>query len=231
MSMKMNELPESLRPYEKCVKRGANALDDAELLSVILRSGTREKNVLETSRELLIRAGGSLAGLYDISEKDFTTVPGIGRIKAMQLECLKVLCSRIVQSGRKEKMLFDRPERIADYYMEEMRLYREERLKLLLLNARLRLLSDVEMAKGSANAAMIPVREILRRALLDDAVFMVLLHNHPSGDPEPSAEDIRSTAEVASGARSVGIRLVDHLILGDGRFVSLRERGVLDDFS
>ena len=227
MANKMKDLPEELRPFEKVQRNGAETLSDAELLAVLLRTGTKDRNVLDLSGELLLRAGGSLAGLYAMSEEDLLRISGIGHVKAVQIQCLKVLVSRIVKSEEGLRPDFSSPERVFRYYAEEYRMALEEHVKILFLNTRLRLLREVEVSKGTVRGAIVPIREILVRALRENVVTVILLHNHPSGDPEPSEEDIRATEELEAALKMVGLTLADHIIIGGHSYVSMREKGII----
>lgn len=227
----MKELPESLRPYEKCRKYGAESLSDAELLAVFIRSGYKDMSALEVAEKLLLASGGTLAGLYRMDYGSFTGIRGIGHVKAIELECLKVICARIRKSTYGENPAFTGPKTVSAYYMEEFRQLRSEVLRVLYLNTKMHLLRQVDISKGSINSSMVPTREILVTGLRENAVCMILLHNHPSGDPEPSDADISATIAVENAGNLCGIRLADHIVLGDGRFVSMRERGLLNGSS
>ena len=227
MRVLMKDLPTEVRPYEKCRLCGAAALTDAELLAVIFRTGRRDANSVELAREVIDFAGGSLAGLYRKSYRDYLSIPGIGTVKAVQLECLKVLSDRMVKSESPVKTDFSRAEAVYRRYAAEMRSERQEVVKALFLNAKCRLISEMTASRGTVNASMIPIREIFVEALKAEAVYVILMHNHPSGDPEPSKEDREVTKKVAETGKLTGILLLDHLVFGDNRFVSLRERGCL----
>ena len=227
MANKIKDLPEELRPQEKVRRNGAESLSDTELLAVLLRTGVKDLNVLALSSELLKNAGGTLAGLYGMTEEDLLRIPGIGRVKAAQIQCLRVLVSRIAKSEEGPKPDFSSPERVYRYYAEEYRMAEQEHVKILLLNTRMRLLREIEISKGSIRSAMVPVREILVKALRENVVTVILLHNHPSGDPEPSEEDIRATFELEQACSMVGLSLADHIIIGGHSYVSMREKGII----
>ena len=225
MAGRIKDLPEGMRPFEKAARNGAGSLSDTDLLAVFLRSGTKDRNVLELSEELLLRAGGSLAGLYQLSQEDFLGIPGIGSVKAVQLECLKVLVSRIAKSEEGPRPDFSSPEKVFRYYAEEFRMTDQECVRILFLNTKMRLLKEVEISRGTVRSSPVPIREILVRALRENVVTVILVHNHPSGDPEPSGDDIRVTAELENACRMVGLTLADHIIIGAKSYVSLREKG------
>ncbi|MBS5523549.1 MAG: DNA repair protein RadC [Clostridiales bacterium] len=224
--LKIKDLPENERPYEKCEKYGAGVLSDAELLAVVIRTGTKHKRSVELALEILKLCGrDGLAGLHDLSNVQLMKVPGIGRVKAVQIRCVLELSKRLFKAQPENGLGFTNPQVIAGYYMETMRHYRQEHLVLVMLNTKNRKIGDVVLSKGSVNAAMISPRDIFLEALRHDAVNIILLHNHPSGDPSPSREDIEVTATIAHLGQMLGIRLLDHIIIGDKAYLSLFESG------
>lgn len=225
MGLKMKELPTGERPYEKCVLSGAKSLDDAELLSVFFRTGVQGVNSVELARNVIASCGGSLAGLYGLSYADFKRIPGIGTVKAVQLECLKVLSERMVKSRMPVKSVFSRPDTVFSRYAGEMRQERQEVVKALFLNGKCALIREYEAARGSVNSSLVPVRDIFVEALKSEAVYLLLMHNHPSGDPEPSPEDFEVTKRVAETGRMTGVVLLDHMIFGANTYYSMREKG------
>jgi len=224
----IRELPESMRPYEKCLRTGAESLSDEELLAVILRTGTKGKTSVELAKSVLESAGGTLSSLRTMSERELMRIHGIGRVKAIELRCLFQLCGRIARSDFLQGPDFSDPKRIADFYMEEMRMLDREEVRVLFLNTKSRLIREETVSRGTVNSSLFPVREILIRALKNEAVYMILLHNHPSGDPAPSAPDITVTRDIACAGRLIGVQLLDHIVLGDHRYVSMRERELFE---
>lgn len=225
-SMKMR--PAQLRPYERCMQDGPSVLNDAELLAVILRSGTKEKNVVEMAEELLLLEsyGEGLEKILHLSVEDMKQVRGIGEVKAMQLLCIGELSRRIARKRTEDALVADKAETIADYYMEEMRHCGQEKLILLMLNTKSQRIKDMVISMGTVNASIISPREIFECALRYRAVYIVLIHNHPSGNPEPSREDILITRRVKEAGLMLGVPLLDHIIIGNQCFCSLKERGV-----
>lgn len=228
MGKTIRELPESMRPYEKCLRTGAESLSDEELLAVILRTGTKGKTSVELAKSVLESAGGTLSSLRTMSERELMRIHGIGRVKAIELRCLFQLCGRIARSDFLQGPDFSDPKRIADFYMEEMRMLDREEVRVLFLNTKSRLIREETVSRGTVNSSLFPVREILIRALKNEAVYMILLHNHPSGDPAPSAPDITVTRDIACAGRLIGVQLLDHIVLGDHRYVSMRERELFE---
>lgn len=223
----IKDIPAELRPYEKVLKLGPKSLDDSELLAVILRTGTRGQNSVELARSILSAGGGRLSGIRSLSYGSLLRIPGVGRVKAIQILCLCTLIVRFSASYYSESEAYESPEWIAHRYMEEMRAEPREHVRVLYLNVRNRLISEENLTVGSADAAMFPIREILSLAFRHDAPHIVVLHNHPSGDPEPSGEDIEATKRLSEAAKLAGIRLLDHLIIGDRKYTSLRDLGIL----
>lgn len=219
----IKELPDSERPYEKFLKTGAESLSDAELLAVIIRSGTHGRKSIEVSQDFLGIGNRNLLNLYDVSFEDMKRIRGIGQVKAIQLKCIAELSRRIAETRYQERICMNNPKSIADYYMERLRHERQERLMVLFFDAKCRLLEDVMLSVGSATSAFVSPREIFLAAFRHSAVQIVLLHNHPSGVPEPSMEDDVVTRRVLEGGRLLGIPLVDHIILGDQCYYSYTE--------
>lgn len=227
----MKEMYQDERPYEKCQRFGAANLTDAELLSVILRTGTKGENSLELAGKILHPDFGceGILALHGWTIESLMQIRGIGRVKAVQLLCLAELAKRMARETAAEGLDFSSPEKIARYYMEDMRHRNREVLKLLLLNTRSRLIADSNVSVGTIDMALVSPRELFVEAFRKGASSMILLHNHPSGDPEPSGEDIRITRRVYEAGMLIGIELLDHIIIGDHCFVSLKDRGEFSD--
>ena len=194
-----------LRPYEKCAGHGPEALTDAELLAVLLRTGSRGESSVELAQRIL--ANGQppgLPGLLHYSLPQLMQLRGVGRVKGIEMLCAAEISKRIWRSLiNVREQTFDRPDRISGYYMESMRHLEQEELHLMLLNGRCMLLRDLTL------------------------VSIVLVHNHPSGDPEPSEDDVALTEQVQEGAKLLDLCLMDHLIIGDQTYYSFKERGLI----
>lgn len=224
----MKSIPKEERPYEKCLEKGAGSLSDAELLSVILRTGSKGESALELSRKVLALQGegNGLLGIYHMSISDLTKVRGIGIVKAVQIKCIAELSKRISQSRFSEGISFKNPSSVAEYYMEELRHLEQEILLLVMLNSKGKRIGDQIISKGTVRSSMISPREIFIEAMRNQAVSILLLHNHPSGVPDPSREDIDLTLRVKEAGAMLGIELLDHIIIGDRQAVSMREQGL-----
>ena len=225
----ISELPVSERPYEKCEAAGPVGLTDAELLAVILRTGTRGQGALETARQVLELCApyGGLSGLYHLSCGELRQIAGIGTVKSVQLSCIGDLAKRLSRSRMTKEQAFLTPAGVAAYFMEEMRHKEKEELRAAFLDTKGNLLKEVTLSVGTVNEALISPREIFMDALRYQAVGMILLHNHPSGDPEPSEEDIQVTRRIIEGGKLLGISLLDHIVIGDNCYISLKERGII----
>lgn len=229
--IKMKDRPEAERPYEKCLSFGPESLTDGELLAVILRTGTRKRSSLDLAWDLLeidpVYKG--LAGLCHVSREKLLELPGIGQVKATMILCLLELSKRISRTGlqSESEYEFNCPEAIAAYYMESMRHRDRERVLLLLLNQRHHLIEDVILSDGGTHSATVPIKEIFVLAMKKNAEYVVLLHNHPSGHPEPSREDIILTNRVKEMGEILQIPLKDHIVIGDRVYYSMLEQGLL----
>lgn len=223
----IKELMESERPYEKCERLGAGNLSDAELLAVLLRTGTRGENVLELCRRILEAGDGSLESLHSFTREAFQKIRGVGRVKSIQLTCLLELSRRIAKADARRGLNFSAPSSVAQYYMEDMRHLGQELMKLLMLNTKSMLIGEKDIYKGTVNASLVNPREIFVEALKRDAVSVILLHNHPSGDPHPSREDILTTQRIRRAGELIGIELLDHIIIGNNCYISFLEENLM----
>ncbi len=225
----VKDLPLSERPYEKCEKNGAAYLSDAELLAVILRTGTKELRAIDLAVKVLNygEANSGLKGLNYLTLKELTKIKGIGRVKAIELLCLTELTKRMAKEIHRDSFRLATPKSVADYYMQDMRHLCREQILLVMLDSKSKLIKDLVISSGTVNTSIMPVREIFVQALKQEAVNIILIHNHPSGDPTPSAEDLRVTKRIREAGNFVGISLMDHIIIGDNRYISLKEQGLL----
>ncbi len=224
----IKEIPETERPYEKCERKGAQSLSDEELLAVLLRTGTRGENVLELARRILYHTGKTgILGIHQFSMERLMQIRGVGKVKAVQISCISELAKRLSKATYQEALCFADPETIARYYMEDMRHEKQELMKLLMLNTKAKLIGETNISKGTVNASLVTPRELFIEALQKNAVSIVIMHNHPSGDPTPSREDMLTTKRILDAGALIGIDLLDHIIIGNNRYVSFREEGML----
>lgn len=226
-NLTMKEMPVSERPYEKCEHYGANTLSDAELLAVIIRTGGRGERATELALRVLNSIPSKkIGGLFQMTLSQLESIRGIGRVKAIQLNCLTEITKRMMSSALSDgQLLCTEPEKVAMYFMPRMKFLEYEQVRLLILDGKNGLVNDLEISNGSFNAAMASPREIFYNAIKHGAVSIIILHNHPSGDPSPSREDILLTKRLADTGRMVGIPLLDHIIIGDNRYTSMKESG------
>lgn len=225
----VKELPVSERPYEKCERYGANSLSNSELLAVIIKSGSKGEQSIEVAKRILNfdKEMPGLSGMNRMSMEDFMTIRGIGRVKAIQLLCVMELTKRMAKEHYTERTDFSSPEVIADYYMQDMRYLDCEQVVLLLLDSKCHRLKEFIISKGTVSAAIAEPREIYQKALRYGAVQIVLLHNHPSGDVSPSKADLALTKRLVEAGNFLGVPMVDHIIIGDNRYMSFREHGII----
>lgn len=227
ISLKKRETAD--RPYERCEKFGAESLTDSELLAVIIRTGTYGKSSIEIAERILNSspADKGLSALYHLSLKELMNINGIGRVKGIQILCIAELSRRLSRVRYTDAERFNTPKAISDYYMEELRHKEQEVLKVMFLDKKSRLIIDMDISKGTVDSSASSPREIFIEALRYRAVYIILLHNHPSGDPSPSREDILFTKRIKISGEMVGINLLDHVIIGDNCYCSLKERGLI----
>lgn len=217
------------QPYEKCKKYGSGVLTDTELLAVFLRTGTKGKSCLALARGILgeNRDGRALLKLVNLSIDELKKYEGIGEVKAIQLVCMFEAAKRLWRMSLNHSEIFSDPDTIASYYMEDMRHLKTEKARVMFLNTRSALIKEMDISSGTVNASVVSPREIFINALKYEAVNIVLVHNHPSGDPKPSREDINITAAVKRAGDFIGIRLIDHIIIGDNCYISFAREGIL----
>ena len=233
MSESIKNLPEAQRPYEKCLREGVGALSDSELLAVILRSGTMGKNSISLSSQILKTMENAsypgLIGLLHVSAEDLMKIPGIGKVKAVQLKCIGELSKRIACTAAKGQLTFENPSSIAGYYMEKLRHEEQELMIIMMLDTRNHFLGEQLLTRGTVNATLITPREVFLEALRRHAAGLILVHNHPSGDPTPSSNDRNVTARIYQAGELIGIPLLDHVVNGDHRYFSFREEGYMEN--
>ena len=226
----IKEMYREERPYEKCEQYGAENLTDMELLAVLLRTGTKGENSIQLAKRILHPdfAQEGILNIHQWSMEQLLGVKGIGKVKSIQILCLSELAKRLSKAEAQSGLNFSAPETIAQYYMEDMRHKKKEEMKLLLLNSKTKLIGESELSLGTVNTTLVSPREVFVEALRRNAVAVILLHNHPSGDPTPSKQDVLITRRVTEAGRLIGVELLDHIIIGDNCFISLRDKGFFD---
>ena len=230
MSPLIKDLPLNERPRERLLNHGADALKTAELIAILLRTGTRGRSALETA-ELLLGRFPALHDLAGADVEDLRHVPGIGRDKALCLKTAFTLARRMAAEIHGEATLLDAPDRVADLLREEVRQYQVEHFHVIHLNTRRRLIRRDRIARGTLDSLIVHPREVFRMAISSNASAIILAHNHPSGDPAPSEADIKVTRDLIRAGQLLKIEVLDHIIIGrcskerSRDFVSLRELG------
>ncbi|MEK4028650.1 DNA repair protein RadC [Pseudobacillus sp. FSL P4-0506] len=222
----IRDVPAEERPRERLVAYGAASLSTHELLAIILRTGTKDESVLQLANRLLQTFEG-LRLLKEASLEEMTSIKGIGEAKAIQIISALELGRRVSQLRFEERYVIRSPEDGADYVMEEMRFLTQEHFVCLYLNTKNQVLHKQTLFIGSLNASIVHPREVFKEAFRRSAASIICIHNHPSGDPQPSREDIDVTKRLAECGKILGIELLDHLIIGEKKFVSLKEKGYL----
>lgn len=233
MNKKTKLLPVEERPYEKAEKYGVGVLSDAELLAIVLRCGTPQLNSIGLASMILEGKGsrGGLTSLMNYSLRELKAFPGVGRVKALELQCVGELSKRIAKQAAKSHLNFDSPRSIAEYYMEQLRHCEQEQVIVVMLNNQMGLIQEVLLSVGTVNASLVSTREIFVQACRLGAVYIVLVHNHPSGDSTPSRHDINITRKVQEAGELLDIQLLDHIIIGDKTYTSFREKMICNERS
>ncbi|GLH64785.1 MULTISPECIES: DNA repair protein RadC [Bacillaceae] len=224
MTFMIRDVPKDARPRERLLSSGPESLADHELLAILLRTGTKEESVLQLAHRLLKHFEG-LRLLKDATIEEITSIKGIGTTKAVQILAAIELGRRISRLSYNERYVIRSPEDGAKYVMEDMRFLSQEHFVAIYLNTKNQVIHRKTIFIGSLNASIVHPREVFKEAIKRSAASIICVHNHPSGDPTPSREDIDVTKRLAECGRIIGIELLDHLIIGDQKFVSLKEKG------
>ena len=223
---KITRWPKNERPRERLLQQGPQHLTEAELLGILIGKGTRKKTAIDLARELLDRYE-SLQKLFSRSPSELTTIKGIGSAKAAILSAAFELVRRIQSQKISDRPSFKRSSDVANQYLPLMRDLRKEVFKVLLLNRSNRLIKEVFISEGTLDASIVHPRDVFREALLEPAAGIILIHNHPSGNPSPSEEDLRITKQLVEAGRLLGIKVYDHIILAGENYRSLADDGLL----
>lgn len=223
--MKIKELPLSERPYEKLEKYGAESLSNAELLAIIIKTGTKEESSISIAQRILNLNKNvetkNLRFLQEIAIEEFMQIKGIGKVKALQLKAIGELTKRISRPIDNKKSIIRTPKDVANLLMPELKYEKREVAKVLIMNIKNVVLRIVDISLGGSNFACIEPKDVLVEAIKMQAPKIILIHNHPSGDVTPSQSDYRVTDRIFDAAQLLGIELLDHIILGDENYESL----------
>ena len=222
--MKIKEIPQSERPYEKLEMYGAQALSNAELLAIIIKNGTKEESSVMLAQKILSMQKStqdSLRFLQDISIKEFMSIKGIGKVKAIQLLAVCELTKRISRPIKNFNVQIKSPQDVADLLINELKYEKREIVKVLMLNAKNNILKIQDIALGGTSVAVFEIKDVLKEAIKIGAPKIILVHNHPSGDPTPSHDDIELTQKLEQVSKMLEIELLDHVVIGDGKYKSI----------
>lgn len=220
MPLKMKQLPETERPYEKLKFYGADKLSNSELLAIIIKSGTKDENSIDVANRVL-RITDNLCNIRNISIYDLTKIKGIGEVKAIQIKAMCELTSRISKNNNITNIVIKSTSDVADLLMEEMKYKKKEEIKAIILNSKNVVKKISNLVVGGTNSASITIRQILSENVKMEEPKIILVHNHPSGDPTPSKRDVDLTMKLAEACDLFGIKLLDHIIIGNNRYKSI----------
>lgn len=225
-NLKIMDLPKNERPRERLFRYGSEALSNSELLAVILGTGIKGENIVSLSSRI-IKDNGGLNGVFNSDLEDFVSISGVGKAKAAKILAMVELSKRFKSYKDGYDYKICSPQDAAVLVMEEMRGMKQEHLKVILLNTKNMVIGIKNVFIGTLNSSIVHPREIFFYAIKKNSASIILCHNHPSGDPSPSGEDENVTLRLKKCGELLGIQLVDHLIIGNGIFISLKEKGIL----
>lgn len=225
-SKKVKDMAFDERPREKMILKGAKFLSNAELLAILLRTGTKQKNAIELANYVINKDSQGIRHLQDISIEELCEIDGIGLSKATQIKAALELGSRI-SSTKPNKYKVKNPWDVYKFYMENLRYEQKEVFKAVLLNTKNEIITDVEVSVGTLNSSLVHPREVFKEAIRRSSNKMILIHNHPSGSVEPSREDKNITYRLIKCGEIIGIDIIDHIIIGDGLYYSFKENMII----
>lgn len=226
-SLAVREMPETDRPRERLEQVGAEALRDAELIAVLFRTGTRQHGAVGLAEQLIQRFGGDIRRLSRASLQELQEVPGVGRVKAIELKAALELGLRVARHQAVGRPKINGARDVFELLKYDFKAYETENFKSILLNTKNEVLRVVAVSSGSIQETLAHPGDVFREAVRDGATAVIVAHNHPSGNPEPSQADLRLTAQLAQAGEILGISLLDHVVFGDMKYVSLKERQLM----
>lgn len=222
---RITDLHESDRPRERLEQLGPQALTNAELIAILLRVGVKGENAVTMGQRLLKKFGG-LSGLHRAPFSELKKQHGLGEAKASQIKAAIELGRRLTLESPEERLTINSPADAAALVSYEMSAFEQEHLRVVLLDRRNRLIEIVEIYKGSVNSSQVRVGEIFKEAIRKNASSLIVIHNHPSGDPTPSPDDVAVTRAIVQAGKLMDVDVLDHMVIGQGKWVSLKERGL-----
>lgn len=220
-------MPVEERPREKMQRQGISALSNAEILAILIGSGTKNLSAIALANQILTLEESGISYLADCLPEELSRVPGIGSAKSCQIVAAIELGKRVATRPKEKKVNIKSPNDVASLFLEEMRYLKKEFFRVLLLNTKNEIMMIENVSVGDLNSSLVHPREVFRTAVKKSACSMIVVHNHPSGNPEPSAADVDVTRRLVEVGELLGISILDHIIVGDGVFVSLKERKLL----
>ncbi|MDO4395530.1 MAG: DNA repair protein RadC [Clostridia bacterium] len=225
--MQIKLLPEKERPAEKAWLNGVESLSNTELLALIIHTGTKDKSALRLAEDVLGTLDGGIGELGRCCKEELTEIDGIGKMKACTIMAAVELGKRISTNPAGRKLSASSSEDVAALFMEELRYLQKEHFRSVLVNAKGDILSVDKVSVGELSSTVVHPREVFAMAVKKSAAAVIFVHNHPSGDPTPSMEDIDTTQRLVEAGQILGIRVLDHIIIGDGKYESLRRKGII----
>lgn len=226
-SYTIKDLPLSERPREKLYSHGAHALSNAELLAILIRTGHKEDTAIDVARRILSMDDRGIAFLADTTVQELTEIKGIGECKAAQILAAIEIGKRLNKIGSHDKVKVTTPSIIADLMIDEMRYLNKEHFKIAILDTKNQILTIENISVGTLNASIVHPRDVFKIAIKRNANSIILIHNHPSGDTTPSNEDINITNRLIDAGNLIGIKVLDHIIIGDNKYLSFKERNLI----
>lgn len=224
--LRVKDLPKNERPREKILRYGAEVMSNSELLAIILRTGTKDENILKLCDRIISHFGG-LNGLINPTIEDLKQIKGVGEAKATQILAISELASRFKSFKSGDDYTVSSPKDVAFYMINEMKNLKKEYFKLIMLNTKNKIISIKDVSIGNLNSSIVHPREVFIEAIKNSSASVILCHNHPSGDPSPSKEDILITNRLKECGILLGIDVLDHIIIGNETYISLKEKGIV----
>lgn len=225
--MIIREMPTNERPREKMLREGKDALSNGELIAILLGTGTREKTAIRLADELLTLDDKGLIFLQECSIEEIKSIKGVGLAKASKIVAAIEIGKRIATMPREKKLKIESTKDVVSIYMERMRYYEKEFFNALLLNTKGNIIGNENITVGDLSSSIVHPRETFKNAIKRGAYAIILIHNHPSGNPAPSKEDIEVTKRLCKAGSLLGINVLDHIIIGDGTYISFKEKGII----
>jgi len=222
----IKELPKEERPRERLLKKGSKFLSTAELLALIISTGSRKRTAVELAQDLLSNFGG-LKEIIDLSCEELKTIKGIGTAKAAKISAAVELAARITALQDEKRDMINSPIKAVELLSSEMRFLKQEVLKSVLLDVKNRVIAVPEISRGGLSSSIVHPREVFREAIRRSSAAVILVHNHPSGDPTPSADDLNITKKLVKSGEIIGIKVVDHIIIAGDKYTSFKEENLI----